>query len=185
MKPFVVLLVICVLVDSKPQFLERNSDDVDNIFSQRPAFKIDILRPNSDNSHNSFENFMKRMQETITSIRERMDSVMKHISENPQNETTLFRFGDGPLENKTTSESKIIDGHVVTVNQTTYSTGSDGNVATYHFKTVEIQPKNEETDEGPNVKETTVEPRSSSGAEETNDIPTEKVGSEVDDLNKA
>lgn len=61
----------------------------------------------------------------------------------------------------------------------------------YHFETVEIKPQDtdvedripSENTENTNIPETTVAPEGKT--EESNEIPKEKVGSEIEDLNKA
>lgn len=96
---------------------------------------------------------------------------------------------------------QVIDGHVVTVNETTYSSGDDNMGAVFRIKVVEVLPS--ETPEGEGDSEAKPETDAQPDAEakpapettnsesemdadkheETNEIPNQKVGSEVDDLN--
>lgn len=89
----------------------------------------------------------------------------------------------------------MIDGHVVTVNETTYSNGNDGFGAVFRIKVVEVHPS-ESPEEGGEAEvmpeETSSEVPDNNKSEieedkheETNEIPNplQKVGSEVDDLN--
>lgn len=95
---------------------------------------------------------------------------------------------------------QVIDGHVVTVNETTYSSGDDNMGAVFRIKVVEVLPSETpegegdseakpETDAQPDAEakpapETTNESEMDADKhEETNEIPNQKVGSEVDDLN--
>lgn len=89
--------------------------------------------------------------------------------------------------------AQVIDGHVVTVNETTYSSGDDKIGAVFKVRIVEVIPS-----ETPGT-ETPEEPSSSEAPdaentnkkteldddkhEEANEIPDMKVGSEVADLN--
>lgn len=92
----------------------------------------------------------------------------------------------------------MIDGHVVTVNETTYSSGDDNMGAVFRIKVVEVLPSESPESEGdsgvkpeteakpdseakPDPEPTTSESEDADKHEETNEIP--KVGSEVDDLN--
>lgn len=88
----------------------------------------------------------------------------------------------------------MIDGHVVTVNETTFSSGDDNMGAVFRIKVVEVHPsetpETEETESEkpvePEIAErepTTSRSELDDNHEETNEIPNAKVGSEVDDLN--
>lgn len=93
---------------------------------------------------------------------------------------------------------QVIDGHVVTVNETTYSSGDDNIGAVFRIKVVEVKPSEEPEAEGegeeggeastaaPRGEPTTSKSESEldeENHEHTNEIPNPKVGSEVDDLN--
>ncbi|XP_050441991.1 uncharacterized protein LOC126846533 isoform X2 [Adelges cooleyi] len=43
--------------------------------------------------------------------------------------------------NKTTTRTEIIDGHVVQINETTYSSGDDNNKSFFHFKKIHVLPQ--------------------------------------------
>lgn len=96
---------------------------------------------------------------------------------------------------------QVIDGHVVTVNETTYSSGDDNMGAVFRIKVVEVLPSETPEGEGDSEAKPDTEaqpdaeakpaPEPTTGEsemdtdkhEETNEIPNQKVGSEVDDLN--
>ncbi|XP_025420151.1 uncharacterized protein LOC112690362 isoform X2 [Sipha flava] len=48
--------------------------------------------------------------------------------------------GSGKPLTKTTSKTEIIDGHVVQVNETTYSDGDENHKTFYHFKEIQVLP---------------------------------------------
>lgn len=95
----------------------------------------------------------------------------------------------------------MIDGHVVTVNETTYSSGDDSIGAVFKIKVVEIVPSESPEDsekpeepsnsEAPDTSNSEIERTNNNSEldedkhEETNEIPNpeQKVGSEVADLN--
>nr|XP_033323674.1 icarapin-like isoform X1 [Megalopta genalis] len=71
-----------------------------------------------------------------------------------------------PKTANTTSTTKVIDGHVVVINETTYTDDEDGYKAVLRFSVIDIRPKNETN----TAEEMTVSPV----AEET-DIPKNEV----------
>ncbi|XP_076282455.1 icarapin-like [Lasioglossum baleicum] len=70
----------------------------------------------------------------------------------------LMPWPESPKGTNTTSTTNIINGHVVTVNESTYSDGDDEFGIRIRVRVVEIQPQNEtipETERGPNTEGTT------------------------------
>ncbi|XP_050521598.1 uncharacterized protein LOC126894552 isoform X2 [Daktulosphaira vitifoliae] len=51
-------------------------------------------------------------------------------------------------ENKTTTRTEIIDGHVVQINETTYTSGDENNKSFFHFKKIHVLPQNPQIEQG-------------------------------------
>jgi len=66
---------------------------------------------------------------------------------------TKMEIPDGA---NTTSTTKIINGHVVTINETTYSTGDDVNGAAFRIRIIDVKPLN---DTGRDIPELTEKPQ--------------------------
>ncbi|XP_011645734.2 icarapin-like, partial [Pogonomyrmex barbatus] len=78
----------------------------------------------------------------------------------------------------TTSTVKIINGHVVTINETTYSSGDDMSGTAFRIRIIDVKPLND-TDAiaggnaGPNAGPTTVNPETPESRETVEDFNNE------------
>ncbi|XP_015435883.1 PREDICTED: icarapin-like [Dufourea novaeangliae] len=87
---------------------------------------------------NPFGGWYSRMHEYITSLRERVSDILSRIPEDG-----VVSWGKIPEGANTTSTTKIIDGHVVTVNETTFRDGDDENGIVIRVRVIDVKPQNE------------------------------------------
>ncbi|KAG8222054.1 hypothetical protein J437_LFUL000498 [Ladona fulva] len=122
---------------------------------------------------NSFGSFFQGMQAMLKQLRNQMQEVLSRMPQEPHgaaNGTALFFPSWDSLPGNTTSTTKVINGHVVTVNETTYKQGSDGSSAVFHIRVVDIKPN----EPGTNIEGNSEEVGSPSEVE-THDETTESV----------
>ncbi|XP_012281077.1 icarapin-like [Orussus abietinus] len=85
----------------------------------------------------SFLDFFSGMQEALLRLRAQMADMLSKVPHGG----FIGTPGELPEGANTTSTTKIIDGHVVTINQTTYSTGDDLNGSVIRVRVIDIKPQ--------------------------------------------
>ncbi|XP_024943767.1 icarapin-like [Cephus cinctus] len=142
---------------------------------QSPGFYI----PFSINPFNGFlTGIMKR-------LREQMSSILSRIPESG----IVSPWGKIPEGANTTSTTKIVDGHVVTINETTYSSGNDSHGAVFRVRIIDVKPQNDTLEtvggEGEAEVVTTESSESESTTAQTEDssTPARSVETVENDLN--
>jgi len=159
---------------------DEDASDESSIFV-RPAF----ADPMAD--------FMSQMAEVMTAMRRHMAAVLEQGGGSSRDDT----FSDFGSLGKTTSTTRNIDGHLVTVNETTI--GGDDDSPAIHIRVIDVRPSEEpdsaeqdgksESDDGERPagqdSEEKVTPKPESSENDVNEVPVDdsKVGSEVADLN--
>jgi len=170
-----------------------------NLFPNRPTFNFpsgfeddDSFESAFGNSGffrnpfrgNPFDGFLAGMESAMTKLREQMSSILTRLPD----QSGFPSIGKIPDGANTTSTVKVIDGHVVTINETTYTDGDDSSGTVFRVRVVEVKPQNETLPvdsgvdtrlEGSDVnvddtkEETTANPRSVESVEEfdNNEIP--------------
>jgi hypothetical protein len=88
-----------------------------------------------------FDSMFTRMQEAMNRIRNEMATALS--SRFPQG---LTPWGKVPEGANTTSTTKIIGDHAVTINETTYTDGDENGGTVFRIRVVDVKPLNETTD---------------------------------------
>jgi len=115
------------------------SDDSDSFEGYNPfGINFNPLR------NNPLDGFLESMQSVMNRIREQMAGVLSGLP----GQGAFAPWGQIPEGGNTTSTTKIIDGHVVTVNETTYQNGDDNSNTVFRIRTVDVKPLNNQTAEG-------------------------------------
>ncbi|KAK0177771.1 hypothetical protein PV328_001785 [Microctonus aethiopoides] len=84
--------------------------------------------------HNPFSGIWENLQNTMKRLRDQMSRLpTSGIS---------YPFGKIPESANKTSTTKIIDGHIVTINETTYNDDDSNSTFVFKIRTVDIQPEN-------------------------------------------
>ncbi|XP_033225334.1 icarapin-like [Belonocnema kinseyi] len=87
---------------------------------------------------NVFDGFFSSMQNAMNRLREQMAGVLAG-----QIGQGIGPWGNIPEGANTTSTTKIIDGHVVTINETTYTDGDENSGAIFRVRVIDVKPQNE------------------------------------------
>ncbi|KAF7993860.1 hypothetical protein HCN44_011129 [Aphidius gifuensis] len=115
--------------------------------SFQPSFSFSDLTDDGDSDEDSLgyhpfrfnfdsSSFFKRMQDTMKNLEAQLANSFSHIPK----PGSLLPWGNVPDGANSTSTKKVIDGHVVTINETTYKSDDD---STYvRFRIVDVQPDN-------------------------------------------
>ncbi|XP_066592459.1 icarapin-like [Prorops nasuta] len=111
--------------DSSEFFNDDDYEDAYNPFSFNPF------------NSNPFDGLMTRMQDAMRKLREQMTGILSRIPEHDG----VGPFGKIPEGANTTSTTKIVDGHVVTINETTYVDDNLGTVI--RVRVVDVKPQND------------------------------------------
>ncbi|XP_011501055.1 PREDICTED: icarapin-like [Ceratosolen solmsi marchali] len=96
-----------------------------------------------------FDGLMIRMQMAINKIRAEMAAALA----SQLRHSNLTPWGKIPEGANSTSTTKVIGEHAVTINETTYSNGNDDAATIFRVRVVEVKPLNE-TVESTSVEET-------------------------------
>ncbi|XP_011166768.1 icarapin-like [Solenopsis invicta] len=124
MKTLHVLLVAACLIACTRGYPSRNIAGYDS---------DEDFETNYDFSFPSFPNFA----DYWNLMQQRVREIAKMFS-NPLNPTD-FKIPEGANR---TSTTKIINGHVVTINETTYTSGDDENGTAFRIRIIDIKPQN-------------------------------------------
>ncbi|XP_046388186.1 icarapin-like [Ischnura elegans] len=91
----------------------------------------------------SFSNFFQGMQAMMWQLRNQMQEVLRRIPQESLEGSSGFEIAQpwNGIPGNSTSTTKVINGHVVTVNETTYTRGTNGSSAVFHIKVVDIKPQ--------------------------------------------
>ncbi|XP_012266552.2 icarapin-like [Athalia rosae] len=87
-----------------------------------------------------FDGFLTSVQSMMSRLRKQMFDALPNY-----HGAGFFGFGDIPEGANSTSTTKVIDGHLVTINETTYATGDDNSGSVFRIRIVDIKPDDEET----------------------------------------
>lgn len=135
----------------RPNFDNSNVDTVlilpglDTGFG-RPTFGFDNDDSDADDDrpfnpfnfspiHNPFGGFFDSLQSTMKRLREQMMSRLPTVG-------TLYPFNKIPEGANTTSTTKVIDGHIVTINETTFNDDNPNSTFVFKIRTVDVKPEN-------------------------------------------
>ncbi|XP_018406220.1 PREDICTED: icarapin-like [Cyphomyrmex costatus] len=155
MKTFVQVLLIAACfvacARSYPSRLGYDSSDEDDLDSMG----FDIAMPNF-------------FSDTINRLRQNLLNYFWTIPD-----ITSFKAPEGA---NTTSTTKIINGHVVTINETTFVSGDNNSGTVFRIRTVDVKPQNETEVIGGSTEQPSVRPEPESDSRETveefnNEIP--------------
>jgi len=102
-----------------------------------------------------FNGFMSSMQSMMNSLKQR---IAQHIP-SYSGPGSFFGFNNIPEGANTTSTTKVINGHVVTVNETTYSDGDDVQGTVVRVRIVDIKPENDPINVNPDIEGEAVDSR--------------------------
>ncbi|CAK9825540.1 unnamed protein product [Anthophora retusa] len=87
---------------------------------------------------NFFDGWYSSIQAHIKKLRDEMAGILSRIPEQG-----VIPWGKIPEGANTTSTTKIIDGHVVTINETTYMDGNDEFGTMIRVRVIDVKPQNE------------------------------------------
>ncbi|EZA56188.1 Icarapin-like protein, partial [Ooceraea biroi] len=108
------------------------------------------------------------LSETMTRLRNNLMSYFWNLPD-----ITNMKIPEGA---NTTSTVKIIDGHVVTINETTYSSGDANSNTAFRIRIIDVKPQNETVPAiggGGNAEPTTVRAEAPESAESVEDFNNE------------
>lgn len=88
---------------------------------------------------NPFDGWYTRMEAMMKKLREQVAGILSRTV----NEEGTVAWSKIPEGANTTSTTKIIDGHVVTINETTYMDGDDTYGTLIRVRIVDVKPQNE------------------------------------------
>ncbi|KAG8287957.1 hypothetical protein J6590_025295 [Homalodisca vitripennis] len=190
------VVVVPLNRERRPSFSFGLADDlVPPPFEQHPFFRVRPWDAPAGPAGDEVNDFMTQMQDMLKEMRKQLtDLIQHHQQHHPDGTEVGTRIGEDDLpQNKSTSTTKVIDGHVVTVNETTFSSGDDNIGAVFRIKVVEVKPSEspdvdtELLPEGsPEIEDKSGEPKAPEPTtskseleedkhEETNEIPNQKV----------
>lgn len=191
--------------DTRASDFEDESEEGTVIGGRAPsAYEPSEVNPYYYSS--SMSEIMKALQDMMINLRQEMNEILRRIpdsskEEGEDSELPLIPGIDlNNAKNQSTSKTEVIDGQVYTVNETVITSGNKGIGSVFRVKTIQVRPTEagetvstdvepKETTPGPNS-ETPAEPTSeapilsASSNDDKNEIPNDKVGSEIEDLNK-
>ncbi|XP_076231593.1 icarapin-like [Calliopsis andreniformis] len=87
---------------------------------------------------NPFDGWYSSMQGLMKRLKEQMAGILSRIPEQG-----VVPWGKIPEGANTTSTTKIINGHVVTINETTYMDGDDEYGTLIRVRVIDVKPQNE------------------------------------------
>ncbi|KAK2588782.1 hypothetical protein KPH14_001661 [Odynerus spinipes] len=119
-----------------PDTSDFDVDDSDESWS--------FFRPNYPNMY--FDYLSQYLQNLMKRLRDQMSDMASHLPSGP----SFIRPWKIPEGANTTSTTKVIDGHVVTINETIYSDGNDNEGTFIRVRVIDVKPQNETT-EAPSV----------------------------------
>ncbi|XP_043684309.1 icarapin-like [Vespula pensylvanica] len=97
-----------------------------------------LFRPSSVN----FDYLRQSLRELMKRLRDHMADMASNF---PLNSEFVTRWNKIPEGANTTSTTKIINGHVVTINETVYSNGNDTEGTIIRVRVIDVKPQNETT----------------------------------------
>ncbi|XP_029163222.1 icarapin-like [Nylanderia fulva] len=148
MKTYVTIVVACLIACAHTLPSARRDDD-----SLEDFDSFEFSFPDA----NFFADALKRMRESF------MDYFW-HIP----------ILTDVPEGANTTSTTKIINGHVVTINETTYTSGDENGGTAFRIRIIDVKPENDTLQiGGENTEPTTVKVEATGSAETVEDFANE------------
>lgn len=87
---------------------------------------------------NFLDRWYSQVQDKMKRLRDQMAGILSHIPEQG-----VVPFGKIPDGANTTSTTKVIDGHIVTINETTYIDGDDEFATLVRIRVIDVKPQNE------------------------------------------
>ncbi|KAI4497128.1 hypothetical protein M0802_007874 [Mischocyttarus mexicanus] len=88
----------------------------------------------------SFQYLSKTLQETINRLRDQMANIASHFPSNTGFSTPWSKI---PVGGNTTSTTKIINGHVLTINETVYKDSNDTDGIIFRVRVIDVKPQND------------------------------------------
>lgn len=88
---------------------------------------------------NPFDGLFTRMQETMNRIRAQMEATLA----GQMGQGGLTPWGKVPEGANTTSTTKVIGDHAVTINETTYTDGDENSGTVFRIRIIDVKPLNE------------------------------------------
>lgn len=125
---------------------------------------------------NPFDSLQSSVQAMMKRLREQMIGIVSGISEEG-----VVPWGKIPDGANTTSTTKIVDGHVVTINETTYTDGDDVFATQIRIRIIDVKPQNETillTESEADAEVTTLPTRTATSSTATN-TPTPRTGTDT------
>lgn len=116
----------------------------------------------------SFGYLSDSLQQIMNRLREQMASIASRFSLNPGFSTPWSKI---PLGGNTTSTTKIINGHVLTINETVYKDNSDTDAIVFRVRVIDVKPQNDttiitENEDGAVIPTVTSTPTENDGSQE-------------------
>ena len=115
---------------------------------------------------NPFDSLNSSVQAMMKRLREQMIGIVSGIPEEG-----VVPWGKIPDGANTTSTTKIVDGHVVTINETTYTDGDDVFGTQIRIRIIDVKPQNEtilSTESQADAEVTTLPARAATTGADTN-----------------
>jgi len=127
---------VVIILPPRGSIFDDSEDDDDDEASDVPS----LWHPFRFNK-NSFQDIFSRMQETMNRIRAEMAAALAA----QLGQGGLTPWGKIPEGANTTSTTKIIGDHAVTINETTYTDGDENSGTIFRVRVVDVKPLNDTT----------------------------------------
>ncbi|KAL2711982.1 icarapin-like [Vespula squamosa] len=95
-----------------------------------------LFRPSTVN----FDSLRQSLHEMMKQLRKQIADIASSFPLNPEFVTRWNKIPEGA---NTTSTTKVINGHVVTINETIYSDGNDAEGTVIRVRVIDVKPQNE------------------------------------------
>lgn len=107
-------------------------DSFEGLFPSYPYFRNPLSSPGF------FDSFLQSMESRMKRFWEQMAGILSRVPDRD-----VVSWGKIPEGANTTSTTKIIDGHVVTINETTYMDGDDEHGILTRVRIISVKPQND------------------------------------------
>jgi len=115
-------------------FNQRYSDDWEDDFPFANA-------PSS--FRNPFGDVFSHMEAMLKEMKKEMDEIAAKTNTGTVLQISGNGFDPSSVKNETTSKTEVIDGNVVQVNETTFSTGDSNGGGVFRIKVINVRPKDD------------------------------------------
>ncbi|XP_043512716.1 icarapin-like [Frieseomelitta varia] len=128
--------VLVLPADTRDQMLSATFDFPDVSFED--SLEDSAWNWNRWFRSNLFDGLYSNLQAQMKRLRDQMAGILSHIPE--QGVVNWSKIPEGA---NTTSTTKVINGHVLTINETTYTDGNDEYSTLIRVRVIDVRPQND------------------------------------------